>query len=159
MRVYPRGKGGILWVDLTIDGQRVKRSSGTTDPKAAQEYAATLARDLWRQKRLGDAPTVTWDAAVLAWLKEHGHRRSIEDITRSTCGGRAGRYASEVTQRAYMVWVDQQREIAAAVAAEREACAQVCEDQSCDQTEYRCATIERAAAAIRARADQQKEPT
>ena len=33
------------------------------------------------------------------------------DITRSTCGGRAGRYASEVTQRAYMVWDDQQREI------------------------------------------------
>ena len=33
------------------------------------------------------------------------------DITRSTCGGRAGRYASEVTQRAYMVWADQQREM------------------------------------------------
>lgn len=33
------------------------------------------------------------------------------DITRSTCGQRAGRYASEVTQRAYMVWADQQREI------------------------------------------------
>ena len=34
------------------------------------------------------------------------------DITRSTCGGRAGRYASEMTQRAYMVWADQQCEIA-----------------------------------------------
>ena len=33
------------------------------------------------------------------------------DITRSTCGGRAGRYASEVTQRAYMVWADRRREI------------------------------------------------
>lgn len=32
------------------------------------------------------------------------------DITRSTCGSRAGKYASEVTQRAYMVWADQQRE-------------------------------------------------
>ena len=34
------------------------------------------------------------------------------DITRSTCGRRAGQYASEVTQRAYMVWANQQREIA-----------------------------------------------
>lgn len=33
------------------------------------------------------------------------------DITRSTCGGRTGRYASEATQRGYMVWADQQREI------------------------------------------------
>ena len=33
------------------------------------------------------------------------------DITRSTCGGRSGRYASEVQQRAYMVWADQRREI------------------------------------------------
>jgi len=33
------------------------------------------------------------------------------DTTRSTCGGRSGKYASEVTQRAYMVWADQQREI------------------------------------------------
>lgn len=33
------------------------------------------------------------------------------DITRSSCGPSAGRYASELTQRAYMVWADQQREI------------------------------------------------
>ncbi len=80
MRTYPRGKRGILWVDITVDGQRIKRSAGTTDRAAAEEYAATLARDLWRQRRLGDAPAVSWDTAVLAWLKEHGHRRSIEDI-------------------------------------------------------------------------------
>lgn len=80
MRIYPRGAKGILWVDLTVDGERIKRSSGTTERRAAEEYAATLARDLWRAKRLGEAPRVTWDAAVLAWLQEHGHRRSIEDI-------------------------------------------------------------------------------
>ena len=59
MRIYPRGKRGTLWVDLTVDGERIKRSTGTTDKRAAQEYAATLARDLWRTKRLGETPRVT----------------------------------------------------------------------------------------------------
>ena len=80
MRIYPRGQRGTLWIDITVDGERIKRSAGTTDRRAAEEYAATLARDLWRAKRLGDTPRVTWDAAVLAWMADHGHRRSIEDI-------------------------------------------------------------------------------
>jgi len=80
MRIYPRGKRGTLWVDLTVDGQRIKRSAGTTDRRAAEEYAATLARDLWRAKRLGEVPRVTWDTAVIAWIDEHAHLRSIEEI-------------------------------------------------------------------------------
>ena len=82
MRVYQRGKRGTWWVDITVDGERVKRSAGTQDRRQAEEYAATLARDLWRSKRLGDAPRVTWDAAVIAWLQEHQHRKSIEEIKR-----------------------------------------------------------------------------
>jgi integrase len=83
MRLYQRGKRGTWWVDLgDIAGQRARRSTGTADRVAAQEYAATLARDLWRARRLGETPTVTWDQAVLAWLEEHQHRRSIEEIKR-----------------------------------------------------------------------------
>lgn len=80
MRIYPRGKRGILWADFTVDGERVKRSTGTTDRGQAEEYAATLAGGLWRTKRLGEAPRVTWDEAVVAWMGENGHLRSIEDI-------------------------------------------------------------------------------
>jgi len=83
MRLYQRGKRGTWWVDLgEVAGQRARRSTGTSDHAAAKEYAATLARDLWRTRRLGDAPRVTWDAAVLAWLEEHQHRKSIEEIKR-----------------------------------------------------------------------------
>jgi integrase len=80
MRIYPRGKRGTLWLDITVDGERIKRSTGTTDRRAAEEYAATLARDLWRTKRLGETPRVVWDTAVLAWLEEHGHLRSLEEV-------------------------------------------------------------------------------
>ncbi len=83
MRLYQRGKRGTWWVDLgEIAGQRARRSTGTSDHEAAKEYAATLARDLWRVRRLGEAPTVTWDQAVLAWIAEHEHRKSIEEIKR-----------------------------------------------------------------------------
>jgi integrase len=83
MRVYKRGERGTWWVDFTVDGQRVKRSSGTTDESKAREWGATLASDLWRQRRLGEAPAVTWDAAVLSWLEEHQHLRSLEEVKRN----------------------------------------------------------------------------
>ena len=83
MRLYQRGQRGTWWVDLgDIAGQRARRSTGTSDRAAAQEYAATLARDLWRARRLGETPRVTWDQAVLAWLEDHAHRKSIEEIKR-----------------------------------------------------------------------------
>ena len=84
MRLYQRGKRGTWWVDLgDVAGQRARRSTGTADHTAAKEYAATLARDLWRTRRLGEAPRVSWDQAVVAWLEEHQHRKSIEEIKRT----------------------------------------------------------------------------
>jgi integrase len=83
MRVYMRGERGIWWVDVTVDGTRVKRSSGTVDEAAAKEWAASLASDLWRQRRLGEAPAVTWDAAVLSWLGENKHLKSLEEVKRN----------------------------------------------------------------------------
>lgn len=84
MRVYRRGARGIWWVDFTIPGRpRFKRSTGTTDEAAAQEWAATAYRDQWRAQRLGEAPPHTWDEAVLSWLSEHQHLRSIEEAKRN----------------------------------------------------------------------------
>ncbi len=83
MRLYQRGERGTWWVDLgDVAGQRARRSTGTTDRQAAAEYAATLARDLWRTRRLGETPRVSWDQAVLAWLQDHPQRKSLEEIKR-----------------------------------------------------------------------------
>lgn len=84
MRVYRRGARGIWWVDFTVPGgARYVRSSGTTDEAAAKEWAATAYRDQWRQHRLGEAPSHTWDEAVVSWLAEHQHLRSIEEARRN----------------------------------------------------------------------------
>jgi len=81
MRIYPRGKRGILWVDVTIAGQRITRSTGTTSRQQAEEWAARLAVDTWRTRKLGEKPRVTFGQAVLHWLSVHtDERRSIEDM-------------------------------------------------------------------------------
>lgn len=82
MRLYTR-KGSAIWYASFIgpNGKRTRLSSGTSDKAAAQEWAAKAAHDAWRSRKLGEAPAITWDHAVLEWLKEHGRaRRSIETI-------------------------------------------------------------------------------
>lgn len=84
MRVYRRGKRGTWWVDFTAPGgERFNCSTRTTDEAAAKEWAAAAYRDQWRQQRLGEAPPRSWDEAVLSWLDEHRHLRSIEEAKRN----------------------------------------------------------------------------
>lgn len=81
MRIYQRGKRGIWWIDATIAGQRITRSTGTTSRQQAEEYGARLAVDTWRTRRLGESPRVTFGQAVLHWMAAHTDtRRSIEDM-------------------------------------------------------------------------------
>ena len=83
MRLYQRGKAGTWWADFgSIGGASPRRSSGTADRAAAAEWAAATAAGLWRTQRLGAPARVTWDEAVVEWIGEHEHRRSIETIRR-----------------------------------------------------------------------------
>jgi integrase len=79
MRLYKRSGGGNWWVEFSHSGRQIRKSAGTTDRKAAQEYADRLKADLWRQTSLGDAPNISWDEAVLAWLADHGSLRALSD--------------------------------------------------------------------------------
>lgn len=60
--------GEVWYIDLPTDQGRVRRSTGTTDKKAAQEYHDTFKNQLWREAKLGEKPAVTWGAAVDKWL-------------------------------------------------------------------------------------------
>lgn len=77
MSLFKRGE--VWWVRFTApSGERVRRSSGTSDREAAQEYHDRLKADLWRVHRLGDRPDRQWEEAVVKWLKEKSHKSSFD---------------------------------------------------------------------------------
>ncbi|SEA66115.1 tyrosine-type recombinase/integrase [Paraburkholderia sartisoli] len=64
-------KSGVWHLDIrTPGGQRIRRSTETTDRKAAQEYHDRLKADLWRQDKLGDIPDRTFEEAAVRFLRE-----------------------------------------------------------------------------------------
>jgi len=76
MALYKRGK--TWWVSFTDpSGQRIRRSAGTEDRKAAQEYHDRLKAERWRVHQLGEKPRRTWQEAVVRWLREKEHKADI----------------------------------------------------------------------------------
>lgn len=71
------------YLDITIPGcERIRESAGirSDEPDAqrrAKEYHDQRRAELWRQARLGERPRYQWDQAVVRWLKEKQHKRSI----------------------------------------------------------------------------------
>jgi len=78
--LYKRGNSNTWWMDfIAPSGQRVRRSTGTTDKAAAQELHDRIKADAWRQSRLNESPEHTWDEAALRWVKEKEHKVSLKD--------------------------------------------------------------------------------
>ena len=79
-----RKRGHVWYVDIYApDGQRIQRSTGTSNRVEAQEYHDRLKHDLWRQSRLGEKPRRTWKEAIIRFLKEKEDKRSLRsDISR-----------------------------------------------------------------------------
>jgi integrase len=77
-------RAGIYYVKLkNPDGTLLRRSTGTTDRKKAEEYHDKLKAELWDLARLKLKPKRTWDEAALRWLKEKAHKKSLrDDVTR-----------------------------------------------------------------------------
>lgn len=67
------------WIDIRHDGQRIRRTTGTTDRQSAQEYHDRVKAELWRESRLDQRPQYTWNEAVKRWLEEHQHKKSLDD--------------------------------------------------------------------------------
>src|SRR5215831_18455431 len=73
-----RKRGGFWWIDFVVDGQRIRRSTGTAEKSLAQELHDQLKAESWRIVKLGERPRRTWHDAVVRWLKESSHKASIE---------------------------------------------------------------------------------
>lgn len=77
-------RAGIYYVKLSSpDGTLLRRSTGSTDRKQAEEVHDRLKAQLWDLAHLKRKPKRTWDEAALRWLKEKAHKKSLrDDVTR-----------------------------------------------------------------------------
>lgn len=80
MPLWKDPKSGVWYVTFGSGTDRVRRSTGTKNRKAAQELHDKIAADQWRAEQLGESPTVTLKHAVGAWSEqaERAGKRSLE---------------------------------------------------------------------------------
>lgn len=78
LKLYKRGK--VWWLDGSIDGQRVRESTGTTARKDAEELAAKRERELHVEKVYGTEAILTFGAAVGYYLDAGKSDRYITPI-------------------------------------------------------------------------------
>jgi integrase len=78
MSLYKQAGSEYWFVDLAVQGKRVRRSTSTTDKRQAQELHDRLKADLWRQDKLQETPDRDWDAAVKRFFVEKADKRTIE---------------------------------------------------------------------------------
>lgn len=77
MSLYRHRKSSYWWVRFTIGGREVRRTTGTKDRKAAEEFEHALRARYWRAVRLGEEHH-GWKEATDRWLRERAGKRSLE---------------------------------------------------------------------------------
>lgn len=72
-------RNDIYWLDVTINGVRVRESLKTADKRLAQELHDVRRAELWRTRLLKERPKKTWADACKRWLQERSHKRTLSD--------------------------------------------------------------------------------
>lgn len=78
MPLFQRKNSTTWWIDITIDGKRIQRTTGTDNKQQAQEFHDRLKTELWEQKRLGTKPRRTWQEAAVRYAAEKAQKTSLE---------------------------------------------------------------------------------
>jgi len=84
-RINADGITKTAYLDITISGcERLRESTGITSDQpgakqCAREYHDKRQRDIWRQAKIGERPRRVWEEAVVKWLAEHSHKKSLRD--------------------------------------------------------------------------------
>ncbi len=87
MALYKRD--GIWWVDIRHQGKRIRKSTGTEIKEDAQRLYDQWKHELWSQANVKSLPNKTWMDAVVRWIDESTHKRSL------------------VTDKIHLAWLDQ----------------------------------------------------
>lgn len=77
MALYKRD--GLWWIDISHQGRRIRKSSGTVIKKDAQQFHDQFKSDLWRFEHLDEKPQKSWQEAVTRWFEESKHKRTLDE--------------------------------------------------------------------------------
>jgi integrase len=72
-------RGGVFWMDVQINGTRIRESLKTDDRKLAQQAYDLRRAELWKERVVKEKPKKTFSQACQRWIEEKGHKRSIND--------------------------------------------------------------------------------
>lgn len=72
MPLYRNPRSPFWWVRI---GRKVRRSTGTAERAAAEEFERALADRVWRRDKLGDRGATSWNEATQRWLTEKDRSR------------------------------------------------------------------------------------
>lgn len=72
-------RGDTYWIDVQINGVRIRESLKTDDKKQAQQLHDMRRAELWRAGVLKEKPKKTFKEACARWLVERAHKRSLVD--------------------------------------------------------------------------------
>jgi integrase len=72
-------RGNTYWINVTIDGQRLRKSLGTQDEKLAKEAYTRELADFYRTRKFKEKPKKTLDQALDRWVVEKGSKKSFQD--------------------------------------------------------------------------------
>jgi integrase len=70
-------RGDTYWIDVQINGVRIRESLKTADKKEAERLHDTRRAELWAGRMLKVKPKKTFSEACDRWLKEKAHKASI----------------------------------------------------------------------------------
>ena len=71
-------RAGIWHIDKRIEGQRVCKSTGTSEQAEADRYLARLAETIRQAKIYGVRPERSFEEAAIKFVRENQHKRSLD---------------------------------------------------------------------------------
>lgn len=72
-------RSDTYWIDVTVNGKRIRESLKTSDKKEAQQMHDVRRSELWRSGMLKERPKKSFKEACARWLLERSHKKSIGD--------------------------------------------------------------------------------